>query len=327
MRVLVIGAGVNGCIVAVRLFNAGKQVTLLAREARFEALSRDGVIIENPMNGHRTVTRVPLISRLEPDDVYDFVLVVVRRNQVPDLLPVLARNRSQNIVFMVNNVTGPDEWARALGPQRVMLGFVFGAGRREGDLIRAIQPKLARVPFGELDGAITPRLTQFVEFLSSAGLSSVASSRLRDWLTTHAAMVAPLAGLILKHGCDTSALARSPDDLALLARAMQQVGPVLRATGHQVVPATNAAIGWLPRWLLALVLRRMLASRLGEVGAGWHCSQAPDEMRELQGELLLLVDQSGLAVPELRRALSRPTGAPPTVNSLNTATTEVPMRP
>jgi 2-dehydropantoate 2-reductase len=303
-RILVIGAGVNGCIVAVRLFEARSDVTLLARPARFEALARDGVLIEDPMSGRRTVTRLPLISKLEPDDVYDYVLVVVRRNQVPELLPVLARNRSPHVVFMVNNVHGPDDWAKALGANRVLLGFVFGAGRREGNVIRAIQPKAARVPFGELDGTITPRLTRLTGFLTRAGLKSFASTQMRDWLTTHAAMVAAMAGAILKHDSDTSALARSRDDLRLIATAMQQTLGVLRATGHRVIPAGNAALGWLPRWLLVAALRRLFASRLGEVGAGWHCSQAPDEINELQAELEGLVEASGLAVPELRRSLT-----------------------
>jgi hypothetical protein len=51
--------------------------------------------------------RSPLISELAPADRYDYILVVVRRNQVSALLPTLAANCSPNVVFMYNNLLGP----------------------------------------------------------------------------------------------------------------------------------------------------------------------------------------------------------------------------
>ena len=123
-RILVIGAGVNGSVCAAGLQQAGANVTVLARGQRYVELSEQGIIIENPMKNIRTVTKVPLIAALAPEDVYDYVLVIVRKNQVPDLLPVLAQNRSPNVVFMINNPSGPEVYTAALGRERVMLGFV-----------------------------------------------------------------------------------------------------------------------------------------------------------------------------------------------------------
>jgi 2-dehydropantoate 2-reductase len=80
-RILIIGAGVNGSAVAVGMANAGMDVTLLAREKRFEELQSEGIVIENPFNKKRTVTKVPVIKVLDPGDNYDFILVVVRKNQ------------------------------------------------------------------------------------------------------------------------------------------------------------------------------------------------------------------------------------------------------
>ena len=62
------------------------------------------------------------------------------------------------------------------------------------------------------------------------------TAKMPDWLTTHAAMVVPVAMLVLKHGCDTYALARSREDLTMLADAMCETLDVLRASGHRVVP-------------------------------------------------------------------------------------------
>lgn len=189
-----------------------------------------------------------------------------------------------------------------------MLGFVFGAGRREGDVIRAWAPRglLSRVlvaPFGEIDGAITPRLTRLVEIFRQVGLRAATSPAIVDYLTTHAVQVAVIAPLLIKHGCDTSALARSTADLRLLVDGLRETLDVLGALGYRIIPRSTSLMRIMPRFLLVAVYRALFASKIGEVGAGWHCSQAPDEMQRLVEDLEALVDQSGLAAPAIRSIL------------------------
>lgn len=125
-----------------------------------------------------------------------------------------------------------------------------------------------------------------------------------DWLATHAAGVAPLGILILKHGCDTYALARSKDDLRLLADALRESLAVLRAVGRRIVPQSTRLFELLPRWVVMRMFRLVLSSRWGEIGAGWHCSQAPDEIAQLGRELKQLVEKSGQPAPALRQILA-----------------------
>ena len=304
-RILVIGAGVNGSVCAASLHNAGIDVTVLARGTRFEQLQGDGIVIEDPFKNTRSVTKIPVINHLDPEECYDYVLVIVRKNQVADLLPVLAQNRSPNIVFMGNNLSGPAEFARILGKDRVMLGTVFAGGRRDGSLIRAMRVKWLASPLGEFDGEITPRLQRLAGIFRRASLKVKTSTDMVDFQTTHAVSVALIAKLTIKHGCDTYALARSEDDLRLFVDARREAYDVLRARGRRIVPWTEAVIGIMPRFLQVAGLRALLNSRLGEVGLGWHCSQAPDEMRQLAVELQALVDQASLPVPAIRRVLGQ----------------------
>ncbi|HYA63233.1 MAG TPA: hypothetical protein VED66_08510, partial [Candidatus Sulfotelmatobacter sp.] len=199
---------------------------------------------------------------------------------------------------------GPEEWIAALGAKRVMLGFVFAGGRREGSLIRAMRARGQRTPFGEANGAITERLTRLVSILNRAGLKAKAIADMPDWLATHAAMVAPLGMLVLKHGCDTYALARSREDMGMLADALRETLAVLRANGRRIVPRTAVLLDVLPRFVVTSFFRALLSSRYGEIGAGWHCSQAPDEMFQLARELKNLVEQSCLPAPVLRQLLA-----------------------
>ncbi|MGP8252551.1 MAG: ketopantoate reductase family protein [Terracidiphilus sp.] len=303
-RILVVGAGVNGSVCAVELHRAGFNVTVLARNKRYQELMERGIEIENPLNSVRTVTRVPVIDHLAPGDLYEYVLVVVRKNQVRELMPTLIQNQPPCVVFMVNTALGPEEWISELGEDRVMMGFAFAGGRREGSLVRAMRAKGASTPFGEASGAVTPRLVRLIGILNRAGLKARVEPRMPDWLACHAAGVAPLAQLLLKHNCDNYALARSKSDMRLLAAAIPETQAVLRAAGRRIVPRANALIGALPRFLIAVLFRLLLASKYGEIGAAWHCSQAPDEMNQLAKELKELVERFGLPVPALRQILA-----------------------
>lgn len=303
-RILVIGAGVNGSVCAAALHRAGYDVTVLARGRRLEELQKGGIEIEDPLKGTRTAMQVPVVDRLASEDIYEYVLVVVRKNQVRDLLPVLTQNQSQSVVFMVNTTTGPDEWIAALGAKRVMLGFVFAGGRREGSLIRAMRAWGHGTPFGEAHGAITERLTRLVSILNRAGLKAKAIADMPDWLVTHAAMVAPVAMFVLKQGCDTYALARSRKDMGMLTDALRETLAMLRANGRRIVPHSAVLLDVLPRFVVTSFFRAFMSSRYAEIGAGWHCSQAPDEMFQLARELKDLVEQSCLPAPVLRQLLA-----------------------
>jgi len=302
----VIGAGVNGSVCAARLFERGIDVTVLARGKRLAEIESNGIVIVNPFTQKRRVTNVRAIGELAPGDTYDYIFVIVRRNQVAELLPTLAANCSPNVVFMNNNLNGPAEIVAALGPQRPMLGFVFAGGKRDGDIIRAMGPfdhSLMKTPFGEINGTVTPRLKRLVNLLNRAGLRAKVSTNIVDYLATHAAGVAAFVPLVIKHESDTKALARSDEDMKLAAAAMRETLPVLKALGHKIVPAGQQFLAVTPVFVLAFLLRLLFNSRFGEVGAAWHVQQAPDEMQALADDLRAAVIRSGVSAPAIRRVL------------------------
>jgi 2-dehydropantoate 2-reductase len=303
MRILVIGAGVNGSAIASGLFNGNIDVTVLARGTRYEQLLRDGIIIENPFKETRSITRVPVISSLEPQDCYDFILVVVRKNQVAELLPVLSKNKSQNIVFLGNNLSGPEDFVKAVGRERVMMGAVYAAGKRDGNVIRAMILKSISAPFGEIDGAITPRLKQLINILQTAGFKAETSTNIVDFQSTHAAGVALIGRLVIKHGGVVKDLAHSKEDLLLFVNARHEAHHVLRTVGRKIIPWSEAVIGGIPGFIQVMAFRTLLSSKLGEVGLAWHVSQAPDEIKQLAMELQTMVDQAGLPAPNIRKIL------------------------
>ena len=307
-KFLVIGAGVNGSACASVLRRSGIDVTLLARGQRCADIRDGGVVIENPLNGRRTVVVVPVIDRLAPDDVYDYLFVIMRKNQALELLPALARNRSPNIVFMGNTLTGPECYTDVLGKERVLLGSVYAGGRREGRIIRAIVPRGIPVPFGEPDGSVSPRLKRLVAVLNQGISRAEISPRIVDRLITHAAVIPPLGNLVLKHGCNIRSLAASGADVRWMVDAMRESYAVIQACGYRIEPAGERSLLITPRFILTTLFRILFSTKFGEVGIAYHVSQAPDEMRHLSRELSALVEKSGLAVPALRGVLALQAG-------------------
>ena len=104
MRILVYGAGVQGCELAHRLLQNKKNVvTMLARGEWKERIDQKGLTIRHWAQLKTTVDRVPTIETLAPEESYDIVFVTVQAGQLPEILPALKANQSQYVVFVGNN--------------------------------------------------------------------------------------------------------------------------------------------------------------------------------------------------------------------------------
>ncbi|MBV9279952.1 MAG: ketopantoate reductase family protein, partial [Chloroflexi bacterium] len=223
MNILVYGAGVLGSLYAARLQEAGQTVSVLARGKRLAALREDGIVLEEAFSGRRTVTSVNVVERLDPDDAYDLIIVLVRKNQVESVLPALAANRrTPNILFMHNNAAGPDELVAAVGRERVLLGFPGAGGSMDGQVVRyAISPGAVQpTTLGELDGTTIPRLQEIAAAFKAAGFPVAISPNMEAWLLTHAAWISPLENAIASAGGDNYRLAKMRDRVGLMVRAI-----------------------------------------------------------------------------------------------------------
>ena len=99
MKICIYGAGVIGSIFAGKLSLAGNDVTVLARGKRFEELKNDGIFLVDPKTKKVEHTAVRVLDKLLPKDQYDYIIVVMQRTQIDDILPILSQNCSKNIVF------------------------------------------------------------------------------------------------------------------------------------------------------------------------------------------------------------------------------------
>ncbi|GGL41602.1 ketopantoate reductase family protein [Streptomyces violaceoruber] len=257
MKLLVYGAGVCGSLFAVRMHEAGHDVSLLARGGRLTALRRHGVRLAE--GDGPAVRRVPVPVIEHPDGEYDLITVFVRTHQVDAVLESLAGVRG-DVLFLLNWAAGPEPLSAVIGHERVLLGFPMTGGTMDGDVIRyrssGFLTRRVAMPIGEPDGRTTPRLERIVETLRAAGINAKAEPRMDAWLRTHAAFEVPLGQAVHAAGGPV-ALADDPDAVRGMLHLMRQN---LAAMDTPPVPRAFAALRTLPQGLLVAVLRRFLKS-------------------------------------------------------------------
>jgi 2-dehydropantoate 2-reductase len=302
MRILVYGAGALGSLLAAHLHASGQQVSLLARRTRLANLREDGLIVEDLTNHQRRTYAVPIVDQFASTDDYDWVIVVMGKVGVLEILPNLAANtRVTNFLFLGNNVSGGGEITEALGRERVTLGFLMAVGKIEGKIALAFneignKPRVSVI--GELDGSISPRLIELAAMMENAGFPTEISKHIEAWLKSHAALILPLAGAYFLAGSDLVNLAETPDVHVMLVRGIREALRVLRAYRIPIDPPLFNLFLYLPEPFLVGLANRLLHNPNLKF-ALLHAGGLRPEFRQLGREFAALSCSAGILTPHL----------------------------
>lgn len=308
MKILVYGAGPLGSLFAARLHEAGHDVSLLARGQRLADLRMYGIVLVDTQSGHKTVARPKIVEYLGTQDVYDLVLVIIRKNRALEILPILAANcHTPNVLFLMNNAAGPGELVEALGQERVMIGFPMAAGYRRGHVVYYMVGSKpgsnAMIPIGEVDGRITIRLQWVGHILASMdGFDAELRTDMDAWLKTHVAMLMPsLAPAMRAAGRNNVRMAHTRDAIVLAIRAIREGYHVLRELGYPIVPKSARIFERLPEPILVWGFRKRLVDPRVRVAMLEHSEAAQDEIKHLADEFITLKHQTLVPTPAIDR--------------------------
>jgi 2-dehydropantoate 2-reductase len=200
MKICIFGAGAIGGYMAVRLAQAGVDVSLVARGPHLGAMQSRGLtLIEE--DGSRVT--VPVTASDDPADLgpQDYVIVTLKAHSVPPVVPRMAPliGDQTTIVSGVNGVPwwyfhkigGPLEGTRlasvdpgnaqwdGFGPDRVLGCVVYPAAEvEEPGVVRHVEGN--RFSLGEPDGSRSERAVRLSDALNAAGLKAPVRPRLRD---------------------------------------------------------------------------------------------------------------------------------------------------
>ena len=305
MKTLIIGAGPLGSLYTYLLHRAGNDVTILARNEHYRFLKEKGIILINEFTQEKIIEKVNVVDTLYEEDFYELAIVLMRKNSIKSVLPVISRNQKiENILFMGNNALGFDMYLENLQAEKVLFGFPGGGGSRIDHIVHYVdteKPNGKRLPItiGEIDGKSIGRTKKIQNMFKKAGVPVNIVDDIDSWLKYHVAFVNPIAGALLKSG-DNYKLARDNETIRMYIRAVKEAGRVLRELGYK--KSYNVKLNlfyWFPEKMLISILKKVFNSKFAEVAMMMHANAAKDEMLELGNELRFLRSQTSIETPNL----------------------------
>lgn len=306
MRILVYGAGGLGSLLAARLLESGQEVSLLARGQRLVNLRENGLVLEDLVTHLRRTYAVRVVDSLAPEDVYDWVIIVMGKQHLPEILPTLAANHHiRNYLFMGNNVAGAAALTEAVGRERVLLGFFMAVGKVEGSVAFAanqVDGAISPSVIGELDGAVSQRLIEIAAVFENAHLPVQFCNDIQAWLKCHAAIIVPLGGAYFLADRNLLRISRTRDIQIILVRGVREALQVLRFYRTPILPSSLKMFLWLPEPLVLLLIGRALENP-NLAYALIHADGIRPEINQLGKEFCFLARGAGLMAPHFDRLL------------------------
>ncbi len=306
-RVLIFGAGVIGSTFGGLMAASGQNVTLLARNKRLQELNNSGLLLQKTNQKESQKISVEIISELKEEDIYDFVFVTLRKEQVQDSLPLLKKNKSQNFVFMVNNPSGYDAWTNALGQERVIPAFPGSGGKIENGIVfyEIVSGIIQPTTLGELNGNRSARIMELKTILKNAGFEVSFSKNMDAWQKTHVAMVGPLGDVIYYDGGNNYSVARNPLAIKQMNLALKENFNFLKDSGIGIVPRKLNIIQLMPLWILNLTMKYAFNTKWAETVISNHALNARNEMKVISNEFIELAKSKGYNLKEFKKLVER----------------------
>lgn len=294
MKILVFGAGVLGCNLARNFLRAGKDVTLLARGKWAEEIQKNGLRIKDKFSPRVSVSRIPVVTELKPEDKYDVIFVVMRYTQIDAIKDTLHANGTKNIVFVGNNVSAA-ALAGSFPEKNVMFAFALSAGHRESDCVKSID--LRKITIGQMAGA--PSNEKLIgQIFDGTKFKVVYEPNVGDYLLCHAAFVIPAAFACYKTDGNLKKLKGNTAYLNKLIDANIEGYRAIKNAGHEILPAGDKDFESAKyRKTCLRFFKLMCATALGKICASDHAMNAVDEMSALNCDLKKFYDENGAKYP------------------------------
>ena len=265
MKVCVYGAGAVGGALAVRLREAGEEVSVVARGEHAEAIRQRGLtLIAGDL---RRTVRVSCVDHPDALDAQEVVFVTVKQTHLPAIAEPLSRmlNRGARVVFAMNGIPwwfadelpipNRETVVAELDPGGVLRHFidnarVIGAVVQssnevvEPGVVLSTTPTRNRMILGNVVAASDIRIADVVTILESAGYSAWETPDIRRDLWHKMVLylaVSPIAALT---GLSLDKLVCDPGGYAMMTAVMREGIVIGRRLGFEMTDDVEDRIGF-----------------------------------------------------------------------------------
>jgi len=289
MKIAVVGAGGVGGYFGARLAASGQDVWFIARGAHLEAMRRDGLRVTSA-NGNLLIQPVQVTERPAQVGTVDLVMIAVKLWSTGDALrdarPMVGRDTA--VVSFQNGVVAVDQVAGAYGRERTLGGVASIAAVIDKPGVIRHTGTMATLQFGELDGAISPRVQALQQACEKAGIQCRATDAIQTAIWEKYVFLVGASAMTALTRLPLGPVREDPDTRALVAQIMAEAAVLGRAKG---VPLDVDLVDKLLVRLDGLP-RDMVASMLGDLERGNRL-----ELPWLSGGVAAMGKEAGMATP------------------------------
>jgi 2-dehydropantoate 2-reductase len=310
MKILVIGAGVVGCVYGWQLSESGNNVTHYVREGKKSELDKTGILIrclDARGDEKRRIEEIyrPEVIEQTGEEAYDLLIVPVKANQLASVIPVIqAADRNSTILFLQNLwINHMETIENSLPDSRIVYGqpHILGGGKG-GNIIDCtiFGDKIAPTMLGKRDGSMPEQLLQIGELMRRARLNPKLSRRMPTWLLTHYAEASGLVAGVMEAGTARDYVA-GPQYVRHSVQLIREGFKVCSKLGIHAWRVYPQVLYYSPMCLLLPALLKMYRSEETQLMIQGHITHSPDEMKEMFFDILESGIEKSLPMPLFRQ--------------------------
>ncbi len=227
MRVVILGAGGVGSVVAGHLARQGVDVVMIARPGHARAVQQNGLQLTG-LSDFRV--QLPAYSEASALDTADVLLITVKTKDMRPALESVKHLRLGAVASLQNGVVKNDQMARVFGASTVLGATTMIGATLVGD--GQVHYSLDGITFfGEPDGRRSARVERLAQTFVDAGLKAAAVENIVSIEWTKQAIQNPFAPLAALTRLPVHLVWASPELATLSVHMFREVAAVADALG------------------------------------------------------------------------------------------------
>lgn len=233
VRILVLGAGALGGYFGARLIEGGAEVAFLVREGRAAQLAARGLVVESPFGGFAR----PVTALIAAEPGWDAVLLSCKAYDLDAAIAAIrpAVDERTAILPVLNGLGHVERLAGEFGADRVLGGLAKIQATLAPDGTVKHLNDWRYITFGEVDGAMTPRVEALkATFDAAPGVVAevVPDVMARMWEKLVHLGTSAVATVLMR--ANVGEIARAPGGIALMQALLERNMAIAAHHGHPV---------------------------------------------------------------------------------------------
>ena len=296
MKLIVLGAGVLGSLIAGHLARAGEEVTLIARGERASYLEKNGITVTGLSEFN---VSCPIVTEPSQISEADVLIVAVKTDQTNSAISGLAHAKFSIATSVQNGVKANEQLADVFGADNT----VGAAASFSGEMLPNGKVRFTAnngFDIGEIPEGTSDRVQELCALLQNSGINCEGVPNILTLQWSKFVMWAGATPVGILTRLATFKFASDAGSALIWARVMREVAAI---AAHKKIPLENS--GPIPVKAVVNGSEEEAVSALQEVGAFFEARSPGHRMSGLQdlelGRRLEIDETLGYAVAETRR--------------------------